>query len=120
MGGDKTFVQTEVIYLPVDQIQKLLTDSVNKAMSECSGVCPIPVKAREEISHAFGMIQDVGEGSIRTGVETIRSNHQFTSVVRKTVNKVANKVFITLVLLTLSGLGGVFYLGFKTWVKSHG
>ena len=115
----KVFMQTEVIQLSAEQTKQLITEAVVIALKESCTACPLPLEAREEVTHAFGMVKDIGDNSVRKGIETIRYNHEFVIVIRKAAGKLANKVFMTIIGVALTGLGAAIFLGVKAWIKIH-
>ena len=73
---------------------------VQKAVKEHR--CPIPADAAEEVGHFFGMVEDIGEGDIRKGIEAVREHHKFIKSMSSVRNKIGT-VIITLITLTVGG-----------------
>jgi len=104
----------QIIRISAGELKALIAEGVAKGLESCpAGTCPIPEEARQELIHFFGMIKDVGEGQMSSGVEAIRQNHLFTFSARSVLKKTANKIYYTLLIALLSGIGGLVYLGIQ-------
>ena len=54
------------------ELKQIIKEAMQEGMAEHPIKCPIPAKAAQEMGHFFGMVEDVGKGDMRQGVENIR------------------------------------------------
>jgi hypothetical protein len=82
----------------LDDFVAIIAVAVQRGIEEagCHG-CPAPDSAREHISHFWGVIQDLGEGDYRRGIEQLRDISKFVPQVIAARNSIGNWVLKILV-----------------------
>lgn len=74
---------------------KAIEDIVTKRVEKCS--CGIKPHHADQMGHFWGMVEDIGDGEVREGVETFRKvADAYKSVTKK--SSMATKILIGLIL----------------------
>ncbi len=99
----------------LDDFVELIAAAVQKGVESaaCSG-CPAPEGARDHISHFWGVIEDLGDGDYRKGIEQLRDISQFVPRVIATRNVIGNWVLKILVTSITVGVISTVWSFVKT------
>lgn len=95
-------------------IRSVASDGVKEAGTH---VCTLPKGLRDAASHLEIALETIGHGNISKGVETVKENHQFVALLRKSRDRVGNMIFGFIVLSFLAGALYVFKDFFKDVIK---
>lgn len=86
--------------------------------------CPIPLEARRELGHIFGVVSDLGggdiaNGAILKGAEVIRANHKYVIKLQQVNNRIKDYITNAVIVTVVSAIGTILYLGFKAYTSNH-
>lgn len=89
----------------LDDFVAVIATAVQRGIEEagCSG-CPAPDSAKDHISHFWGVIEDLGEGDYRKGIEQLRDISKFVPQVIAARNSIGNWVLKILVTSVTVGV----------------
>jgi hypothetical protein len=92
----------------LEKIERIFKETMRTSFAEHPIKCPLPPEWASSIGHFAGMVQDIGKGDMRRGVENIRRYLQavdnFLTMRNKLGNWVARSVVVSIVLTLLTGL----------------
>ena len=84
--------------------------------------CRLPITDTEakQASHVFGVLSDLGDGKLESGIEVTRENHKWLKQVRERSNT-ASAILFGLVILTVGGgLLSALWMGLKSLLVGGG
>ncbi|MFW5874961.1 MAG: hypothetical protein ACOCUC_01860 [bacterium] len=85
---------------------KAIAAQVVKAMNgQCA--CGLPPKAQQEMPHLLGMVEDIGDGDTRRGVEVVRDMGKRYRKMSRTSEYISRAIMW---LIVVSMFGGVLYV----------
>lgn len=98
-----------------DEIKQAMKEAVAEALAEqtCALNCPLTSDAAESLGHFFGMLRDVGNGDVRAGIETIRSNMSFVGTMKQSRQKISEWIAKTAIVTIIAGVITLVTLGIK-------
>ena len=101
--------------LTPEELERIVTQAVIAGITAHGGcrVCPIPDDMASDIPHILGMVQDIGSGEVRRGIETLRKNHEFIESDRSLRSKIGIGVLMAVVLAIVTGMLSALWLGIK-------
>ena len=99
----------------LDQIHEVVRKALKESIAAHPIKCPIPEKAAGEMSHFFGMVEDVGKGDIRQGVENIRGYFKAMDSFLTLRGKMTTWIARSVVGGLLIAIGTLLVLGIKFW-----
>lgn len=99
----------------LEQIRKIITDTIQANFTDHPIKCPLPTEWAASIGHFSGMVQDVGKGDIRQGVENIRGYFKAIDSFLNTRDRMREWIAKTLVVTIAASLLAMIGLGIKAW-----
>ena len=63
---------------------------VKELIEELHGPCPLECVQRGDVRHFIGVVKDLGDGDVPTGIRRVRDNHIWVRKFSTTSNKLAN------------------------------
>jgi hypothetical protein len=101
----------------LEQIERVVKDTMQASMADHPIKCPIPPEWASSIGHFAGMVQDIGKGDTRQGVENIRRYLQAVDNFLTMRGKLSAWITRSLVGSAILGLGTGLVLLFKYAIK---
>lgn len=118
----KVFFQTDPdgkIQIPVE-VQYAIDKCIEEKIKESACKCDLDEKALKELPHFMGMVKDVGNRNLATGVENIRENHKYIIGLRSYSHKVADYIIKTVIGAIVIGALVALWSGFLSKIfKGH-
>lgn len=97
------------------KIEEIVQKTLKDNMTEHPVKCPLPVEWAESIGHFSGMVQDIGQGDMRTGVENIRSYFKAMDSFLKMRKNIADWITKTTVVTFIAMILGAIGYGIRAW-----
>lgn len=99
-------------------IRTIIRDEVQQAVAAAvkSHVCRFRISddAALQIEHAVGVAEDLGGGSLASGIEAMRENHKWLAKMRTKSSMASSLFFTALVVAAVGGFVSLFWAGAKT------
>ena len=115
--GDNDRRKNSGAFITVADLYHIINDAVSTSVKEAMDLhsvqCPIPIEAKCEVSHIFGVVKDIGGGSIERGAEELRKNAGFVTGLRKRVHSAADKVMMIIIGVVSVGMLTALWYGIK-------
>lgn len=74
-------------------------------------------ESARQLSHALGMISDLGEGTLASGIEEMRENHKWLKDMRTKSARASSAFFILAVTTLGAGMLSALWVGLKEFLK---
>jgi len=100
--------------ITVDDLKTIVLEAVAIGLQHHK--CQYSEAVQREIPHLFSVLEDIGNGNMKNGVEVSRVNHIFLIDFRNTLNSAVKKVVISTVVLMATAALAAFWLGFKGYL----
>lgn len=104
----------------LEQLREIVTQAVVDALGK--GVCRSPLSDEQikESLHVFGMLEDIGDGDLARGVETVRANHKWVMKVRRKGESVGTAIIVLVLGTIATGILAAMWAGIKSLIGSRG
>lgn len=104
-------------------LQSVISAEVKKSFDTFLNIhpikCPVPKEVAEELGHLCGVLEDMGDGNVRRGIEVMREHHIIISKLNETRNRIA-KVISTTILATMAAAAmSMIWMGVMKAIKGH-
>ena len=97
--------------ITVDDLKTIVLEAVAIGLQHHK--CQYSEAVQKEIPHLFSVLEDIGAGNMKNGVELSRVNHIFLIDFRSTLKSAVKKVIISTVAIMATAALAAFWLGFK-------
>lgn len=97
--------------ITVEDLKSIVLEAVATGLQHHK--CQYTESVQREIPHLFSVLEDIGNGSMKNGVEVSRVNHIFLVDFRSTLKSAVKKVIISTVAIIATAALAAFWLGFK-------
>lgn len=88
-----------------EDLSKFISTAIAEGIKQAGlAGCPLNQDGRKEAGHFFGMIEDLGNGDVRRGVEIMRENSKLVALLTSARNKIGNTVLAVLVAAVTGGI----------------
>lgn len=94
--------------LTEEDARAIATEVVKAMNGQCA--CGLPAKAQQEMPHLLGVVEDIGDGDTRRGVEVVREmGKRYRRMSR--ASEYMSRALMWLMLASM--FGGILYIGKK-------
>jgi len=95
-----------------DQLRQVVREELENHLLHCR-FSTVTEEQAQEAGHLLGMVEDIGEGRVAGGIESIRANHKWLKRQRERSEKLST----ALAFAILSSLVGAAFFALWTGVK---
>lgn len=117
---DTTDCEDELLTLAELAAERAADKAASRILAGLDHACACRLEGGEqrEMTHLFGMLRDLGDGSTEAGIETLRTAIRATRRFRALSDRIGMAVATALVLALTGGLASAVWLGFKLLVRN--
>jgi hypothetical protein len=101
----------------LEQIERIIKNTMQASMADHPVKCPIPSEWATSLGHFSGMVQDVGKGDMRQGVENIRIYFKAIDGFLNTRDRMREWIAKTVVVTIAASFLAMIALGIKAWFE---